>query len=171
MVKNNQKVLIYGYGNPGRQDDALGIELAEKIEHWAAENGYCFVETEISYQLNIEDAVVISDKDLVIFADASGEDIDDFLLTGVNADSKVEFTMHQVTPAFVKYLCNEIYGYVPETYQLHIKGYKWEFMKGLTKKAGENLNKAAQFLENYLVKRINGKCDEMILANQFTHKT
>ena len=61
-----KKVLIYGYGNPGRQDDALGILLVEKMELWAKENGLGFIDFDSNYQLNIEDAMAISEYDIVI---------------------------------------------------------------------------------------------------------
>lgn len=28
------KILIYGYGNPGRQDDGLGNEFIKRMEKW-----------------------------------------------------------------------------------------------------------------------------------------
>ena len=33
------RILIYGYGNPGRQDDGLGIRLSEELENWAHQQG------------------------------------------------------------------------------------------------------------------------------------
>ena len=77
------QILIYGYGNPGREDDGLGIELVNKLEGWAAENQLSDIEFDNNYQLNIEDAEVISQKDLVIFADASEEEIEDFCFSVV----------------------------------------------------------------------------------------
>jgi Ni,Fe-hydrogenase maturation factor len=149
------KILIYGYGNPGRQDDVLGIKLADIICDWAARNHYNFIETDCNYQLNIEDASIIQDKNLVIFADASQEMTDDFLFTKVNPDSKVDFTMHHVRPEYIQYLCNEIYQKTPESFLLHIKGYQWEFMGELTGKAQTNLNEAAEFLKLFLKQRIS----------------
>ena len=70
--------------------------------------------------------------DIVIFADASIEEIDDFIFTKVNPDnSTIEFTMHAVSPAFVLDLCRKLYGKCPETYLIHIKGYEWEFEEKL----------------------------------------
>ena len=44
-------ILIYGYGNPGRQDDALGIMLAGEIESWKNERGISSVEIDMNYSL------------------------------------------------------------------------------------------------------------------------
>jgi len=65
------KTLVYGYGNPGRQDDALGILLAERVERWLTMHPVEGVVTDSNYQLNIEDAATIAAFDRVIFADAS----------------------------------------------------------------------------------------------------
>jgi len=64
------QILIYGFGNPGREDDGLGIELARRLEDWSKKSGLPGITFDSNYQLNIEDAEVISEKDLVIFADA-----------------------------------------------------------------------------------------------------
>ncbi len=107
------QLLVYGYGNPGRQDDGLGIELARKLEEWAAESGLDNVEFENNYQLNIEDAEAISSKDLVIFADASKEDIEDFCLSRVDGSGKLSFTTHAASPAYVLELCKELFQKEP----------------------------------------------------------
>ena len=144
------KILVYGYGNPGRQDDALGLKLAEEVHIWAEKLGYDFIQTDSNYQLNIEDASTVNGSDLVIFADASKEDITDFKFTLLSPDPKVDFTMHHVSPAFILQLCNEIYGQIPETYLLHIKGYQWDFMGDITPEAEINFKKALEYTKNYL---------------------
>ena len=143
-----KKILIYGYGNPGRQDDALGVLLAEKLDLWAKENGLKSMEFDSNYQLNIEDALTISEYDTVIFADASIEDIPDFAVTRVEPCQKTEFTMHAMAPEFVLHLCQSLYSKFPNTFLLHIKGYEFEFLGELTKQARENLNDALLFLKN-----------------------
>jgi len=134
------RCLAYGYGNPGRQDDGLGILLVEKWEKWALDNGIRHIDFEYNYQLNIEDALTISEYDQVIFADASVEDIEDVQLTKVKPTQRTEFTMHAMHPGFILHLCNKLYGKTPETYLLSIKGYEFEFIEEITQKAQVNLN-------------------------------
>ena len=143
-----KKTLIYGYGNPGRQDDALGILLVEHMERWAKENGHDSMDFDSNYQLNIEDALAISEYDIVIFADASIEDISDFVLTRVEPSQKTEFTMHAMNPEFVLHLCQSLYNKFPETYLVHLKGYEFEFLGKLTQKAEKNLNAALLQLQH-----------------------
>jgi hydrogenase maturation protease len=150
------KVLIYGYGNPGRRDDGLGIRLVEKIGEWCKEKGWKNIDFDSNYQLNIEDAELISNYDIVIFADASTEDMEHCRLSKVNpSEARIEFTMHAVSPAFVLSLCNDIFKKHPETYLLHIKGYEWNFKEGISNKAKENLNIALKTIEDFLSENIN----------------
>jgi hydrogenase maturation protease len=149
-IKN---ILLYGFGNPGRQDDGLGNEFVEEMKIWITENKIKNVEFDSNYQLNIEDADTISNKDIVVFIDATIEDIDNFYVDEVDPSSaKVEFTMHAVSPAFVVNLCNDIYNKFPKCYLVHIKGYEWDFAEGLTDQARENLNKAIAYIKDRILK-------------------
>ncbi|NTV84479.1 MAG: hypothetical protein HGA23_09305, partial [Bacteroidales bacterium] len=103
-----------------------------------------------NYQLNIEDAEAISVNDLVIFADASTEDIEDFIFTEVSGERDVAFTTHAASPGYIVKLCNDLFGKCPKVHLLHIKGYQWEFKEGLSEKAELNLQKALTFMTNYL---------------------
>jgi len=141
-----KKILIFGYGNPGRQDDALGIALADEIEQWSKKNMLNFISFETNYQLNIEDALLISEYDLVIFADASMEEMPHFAVTNVIPNQKAEFSMHAMSPQFVLHLCQKLYNKYPVVYLLHIKGYEYEFLDHLSQKAKENLGMAVGFL-------------------------
>ena len=144
------KILIYGYGNPGRQDDVLGILLTQRLDIWVSENNIEGVEFDNNYQLNIEDAAAIAQKDLVIFADASEEDIEDFCLSRVDGSSKVSFTTHAASPGYIVQLCKELFHKEPLVLLLHIKGYEWDFQEGLSEKAQENLDQALTYMQSLL---------------------
>ena len=73
QVNKEPRILIFGYGNPGRQDDGLGVAIAERIEGWARQVSQTNIEVDSNYQLNIEDASNISEHDIVYFVDASKE--------------------------------------------------------------------------------------------------
>ncbi len=139
--------MVYGYGNPGRMDDGLGAELVNALEQWAKENNFDNIEFDSNYQLNIEDAYDISTKDMVVFVDASQEDIEDFVLTKVDEKSKLSFTSHEASPGYIYYLSKKLFNKSPETFLLHIKGYKWDFQQGLSENAKQNLNKAIAYMK------------------------
>jgi len=148
----DKSILIYAYGNPGRQDDGLGNRLVELLEPWISENGLNNVELDSNFQLNIEDADNIREKDIVVFVDASILDIEDFQFDVVEpSEGRSEFSMHSASPAYVLALCNKLYNKFPETYILQIKGYEWEFQEGLSERAAKNLESAVSFLKDRIV--------------------
>lgn len=146
-----KKILVYGYGNPGRQDDGLGVSLAKMIEVWGTSNHINNITVDTNYQLNIEDAYNLNLYDYVIFIDATKEAIDSYLFNSIAPVLNTNFTMHAVSPGFVLGLCKELYQQNPPAYVLGIKGYEWKFMAELSKKAEKNLNKAFTFLTEKII--------------------
>jgi len=133
---------VYGFGNPGRQDDGLGPMIIDKLE---TEN-IAGITTDSNYQLNIEDADNISGSDIVIFVDASIDADEPFSFKRIEPSAEITFTTHSMSPESVIALCGDIYGRVPESYVLAIRGYEWEMFEGLTEKAMKNFNEAYRFL-------------------------
>lgn len=148
------RILVYGYGNPGRQDDALGCECAALIQNWRVSRGLETLSTDENYQLNIEDAHKLIDYDLIIFCDASITDIEEYKMEEVVPDLTTDFSMHSVTPAFVVALGNKLFGKYPQTYQLHIKAYEFGFMNKMTPAAERNLLSAFDFLKDFIEKEL-----------------
>ena len=146
------KVLIYGYGNPGRQDDGLGNAFVNRIRAWVAIEGLHDFFFDSNYQLNIEDAEAIADMDLVIFVDASEEEIDNFCLSKVDGTSEVSFTTHAASPGYIVKLCEELFNKKPLVLLLHIKGYEWEFKEGISEKASANLEVALLYMKKKLLR-------------------
>jgi len=147
---SEHRILIYGYGNPGRQDDGLGNAFVEKMQEWSEKEGIQGIYFDSNYQLNIEDAADVIQNDLTVFVDASTEDIEDFIFTPVDASTHVTFTTHAASPGYIVHLCREIYKKTPVTYLLHIKGYEWDFKEGLSDKAKSNLEKAVESMKEKL---------------------
>jgi hydrogenase maturation protease len=151
-LADSLKILVYGFGNPGRKDDGLGPAFADKVGEWAKNSGIRWIDTDSNYQLNIEDAYTIQDYDIVIYADASKEDIDHFLIDRVSPSGKTAFNTHSVSPGFVLDLCRRLYAKDPLIFLLHLKGYEYDLEEGLTPRAEENINIAFEFLEKALIK-------------------
>ncbi len=140
-MKNNT-LFIYGFGNPGRQDDGLGPAIIEKLDN----DGIPGITTDCNYQLNIEDAHNISQSKTVIFVDASVNADEPFTFTKIGPSADITFTTHTMSPESVLALCSEIYSRTPDAYVLAIRGYEWEFKEGLSPKAAKNFNEAYGFL-------------------------
>ena len=131
------KILIFGFGNPGRQDDGLGIALVDHLQK--LDLPHCTFEQ--NYQLNAEDALLISEYETVIFADASVA-VESVALTEIEPSHEIGFTTHSMHPASVVALCNELYGKFPKCYLLEMRGFEWEMKEGLSEEAEKVLQMA-----------------------------
>jgi hydrogenase maturation protease len=159
-MEKHKKVLIYGIGNPSKQDDAIGIAFTELIQKWVNDIYYSCIDVDSNYQLNIEDAALISKYDLVIFADASMEDINEFKFDKLKPRKRVEPSMHSVSPEFVLYLANEMFHNYPEAYVLQIKGYDFNLDEDMTQQAKINMYHAFRDITIWLEKQILAPCME-----------
>ena len=144
------KILIYAFGNPGRMDDGLGNEFVNQIEYWAKQQGLHYIDFDSNYQLNIEDAETVTHYDIVLFVDASTEEIENFCFTEVDGKKDVAFTSHAASPGFIVNLCHTVFKKYPQVFLLHIKGYEWEFREGLTSRAKKNLSDAVEDVKKKL---------------------
>jgi len=59
--------LIFGWGNPSRGDDALGPLFIERIESLGLPGVECLTD----FQLQVENALDIQDRQCILFVDAS----------------------------------------------------------------------------------------------------
>jgi hydrogenase maturation protease len=137
-MSSQPRILVLGYGNPGRQDDGLGPAAAEAIERWNLPG----VDVESSYLLNIEDAATAAEHDVILFVDAAAEGPEPFDLRPVEPGATMAFTSHIVQPATILAICRQCYGRTPRAWLLAIRGYDFELMEGLTERASTNLEKA-----------------------------
>jgi len=144
-------ILIYGYGNPGRQDDGVGVAFAESLRHWAAAENLANLSFEVNYQLVPEDALTLAAVDIVIFADASGEEgIDAYAFSPLTPVDTIAFTTHAMTPESILALCEELYDKNPKAFLMRLRGYSWEPAATTTEKAGENVTAALAFIKPHL---------------------
>ncbi len=141
------RVLLIGYGNPGRQDDGLGPRLAERI----AAAGLPGVDVDSDYQLTVEDAHAAAACTAVVFADAAVNGPEPFSLQPVAGDATPGFTSHGVEPAEVVGLARQLFGSGVQGYALAIRGYAFDtFEEKLTERAAANLDAAAAFITSRL---------------------
>lgn len=131
------KTILIGIGNDGRGDDALGWLFANRFSD---NNG---LEVAYRYQLQIEDAALISQFDCVVFVDASLQEIaSGFSFQECLPMASVHFSTHRLEPATVLWLAREVYQAAPLGYVLAIQGYEWGLGQGLSVAAAQNLEKA-----------------------------
>lgn len=137
-------MLLIGIGNSSRRDDGLGWAFLDRIKKILPPG----VELIYKYQLNIEDAEVISKTDSVIFIDAfSGELENGFSYENCMPIDSFEFTTHALSPGVIVSLCKNLYDIEPDAYVLKIQGSEWELKDGLSPLAKKNLEKSMAFFE------------------------
>ena len=140
------ETLLVGIGNSGRSDDGLGWAFLDRIQQEAVFGG----RVEYRYQLQVEDAALISDVEHVIFIDSyHGELPNGFQLTRCEPSREFAFTTHVLPPGAVLSLCQDLYGRVPRADALMIQGTSWDLRIGMSPEAERRLENALQFFESY----------------------
>jgi hydrogenase maturation protease len=144
---NDPSSLIYGIGNVGRQDDGLGWAFIDRIE---ASQPPPRAVLHRNYQLNLEDADLISEFARVLFVDATKDPaVSSFSLTRPEPKLDFSFTSHAISVPSILATAKQCFGYLPEVYLLAIRGYEWELQMGLTAPAEQNLGESVKFVSAY----------------------
>lgn len=132
--------LIYGIGNVGRQDDGLGWAFVDRLE---ARGAWPNSALERTYQLQLEDAELISSKKRVLFVDATKDpSVTSFALSRPQPKIDFSFTSHALSIPSIMATCEQCFQSLPEVYVLAIRGFEFEFGIGLTQQASNNLDAA-----------------------------
>ena len=152
-------MLIIGYGNPGRSDDAIGQLLAEKIE----EKKLPGVSVEMAFQPNIEDAADIACHETVIFMDAAQSGPEPFAMRRLRPARSVAFSSHIVALDTILAICRDSFGRSPDAFLLAVRGYEFGFGEKLTVAAEANFEKALSFAVSFISSTLHeekGETDE-----------
>jgi hydrogenase maturation protease len=144
MTLEKKKVLIIGYGNPGRLDDGLGPEFADRVGKLGIEG----VTVDSNYQLAVEDAAAIAEHDFVVFADADTSGPEPFHFERVIPESHMSFSSHSISADALMAMAEDLLSSRAKAYMLGIRGYEFnEFGERISPKAMQNLGEALSFLK------------------------
>lgn len=140
------KLLLFGYGNPGRGDDALGPLLIERVNQLRLAGIICLVDM----QLLIEHATDLTGFDQIIFADADMSCREPFEYSAVHAEKDDSYTSHALTPAALLHVYQHIrQGAAPPAFLLRIRGYRFELGDALSTQAEKNLSAAIRKIQQW----------------------
>lgn len=143
-------VLIFAYGNLSRGDDALGPLLLEHLETSATPLLHS-VDILTDFQLQIEHALDLESRDLVLFIDASVACQHAYDFTELEPAFDHTYTTHAMSPAAVLAVYQSIKKHMPPPcFLLSIKGEHFELGESLSVAAEQHLLQAAQFAEQLL---------------------
>ena len=142
--EETKDILIIGIGNSGRSDDGLGWLLLDAIK-----KKFCNVDFQYRYQLQIEDAELLSHYTTVIFVDATKEPVKNgFFFKSCRPNNGLGLTSHMLEPETILWLENKLYKTMPATFILGIEGKEWGLSLTPSERGLSNLNTAIDFLEN-----------------------
>lgn len=134
------RVLVLGYGNPGRLDDGIGSAVASAVEAMGLPGVVC----ESDYQLNIEHAEMIAGFDEAVFADATVEGEAPFYFRALPDSGGPEFTTHAMSPGAVVALARGAFGWRGRAWLLGVRGERFnDYREGLSPIASANVRAAA----------------------------
>ncbi len=147
MTGTGKKVLVFGYGNPGRLDDGLGPRFAEEMEKLGVDG----VTVDSNYQLSVEDAATVAEHDYVVFVDAAVSGPEPFHFEHVVPKAHMSFSSHSISADALMAMAEDLLSSRAEAYMLGIRGYEFnEFGEGISSKAMENLEEALAFIKQAL---------------------
>ena len=145
-------ILIFAYGNPSRGDDALGpamFELLEKNKKESSELDKIDLLTD--YQLQIEHAVDLEQRECVLFIDASVSASAPYEFHQLHAERDDSYTTHAMSPVAVLDVYRKInQRNPPPSYMFSIRGYEFGLGQAITEQANINLQQGYEFIKRLL---------------------
>jgi hydrogenase maturation protease len=142
---NDSGTILFGIGNCGRSDDGLGWAFIDRLQQETTFTG----QIEYRYQLQVEDAALISNARQVVFVDSyHGSLPNGFQLVRCEPSREFEFTTHVLRPEAVLCLCRDLYGSLPRADVLLIQGHSWELQTGMSPDAERHLENALRFFKD-----------------------
>ncbi|MBU3697512.1 hydrogenase maturation protease [Dechloromonas sp.] len=119
-------VAVFCIGNPSRGDDALGPFICGELEKWP-EIGNGQVELIEDFQLQIEHALDLVGRQLVLFIDAATTTQAPFDFRRIFASTAVAHTSHALLPeAVLQVFCQTEGGKPPPAFVLGVRGESFE---------------------------------------------
>lgn len=150
-ASRSSDLLVFAYGNPSRGDDAVGPLLLEHLEKRTRNAGAYRIELIGDFQLQVEHALDLKGRDLVLFVDASVASPAPFDFSEIEPRRDNSYTSHAMTPQSVL----DVYGKIlrsqpPPSFLLSIRGESFELGASLSSAAREHLDAACTFVDRLL---------------------
>ena len=143
-------VLIFTYGNPSRGDDALGPAMFDMLEsHKRNSSNLNDVDLLTDFQLQIEHAVDLEDRECILFIDAGVSCPEPFELHQLRPERDDSFTTHAMSPGAVLSVYQQINSSEPPpAYLLTIRAYEFGLGLPMSEAATENLHNAFKYISS-----------------------
>ena len=140
-------VLVFGWGNPSRGDDALGPLFVERVEALDLPGVECLTD----FQLQVEHALDLHGRRLVLFVDASVDAAAPFEVSQVVPARDESFTSHAMSPRSVlQVYCDLEDEEPPPAWLLAIRGERFELGEPLSPAAADGLEAAVAWVSEWI---------------------
>jgi hydrogenase maturation protease len=138
-------VLLIGYGNDLRGDDAAGRVVAAQFAQRADGD----IEVRSVHQLTPDLAAVMAEYDRVIFVDACSEPLDaEVRVRRVEPDSSTRaIGAHMSSPSALLGLAQALYGRRPDTWAIDIAASDFDLREGLSSRTEAAVDAAVRMVE------------------------
>jgi len=140
-------VLIFGWGNPSRGDDALGPLFIDRIAALQLPDVECLTD----FQLQVEHALDLEGRRRILFVDASLDAAAPFSVQLLEPARDASFTTHAMTPEAVMHVYLELHDEAPPPCTLlAIRGERFELGEEVSPAAAGHLDAALAWARNWL---------------------
>lgn len=141
-------ILVFGWGNPARGDDALGPLFVDAVEAMGLPGVECLTD----FQLQVEHALDLEGRSRVLFVDASVDAPDPFGVAPLRARRDDSFTTHAMTPQAVLQVYRDLRGEPPPAWLLGMRGERWALGDPLSASARRHLDAALHWARHWLTR-------------------
>jgi len=142
-------ILVFGWGNPSRGDDALGPLFVERI----AALGLSSVSTLQDYQLQIEHALDLAGRQRILFVDAGATTPPPFTISrlALSDEPSAQIFSHALSPLGLLHTFTTFYDAPPPpAFLLEIRGENFALGAPLSAAAQRHLAAALSWAEKWL---------------------
>lgn len=147
-------ILILACGNPSRGDDALGPLFLERLEAMRGRYGWDDLELLTDFQLQIEHAIDLEDRALVLFVDADVSCPPPYRFSRLQPASDASYTSHALSPAAVLHVYTQVHHTAPPpAFQLAIRGEHFTLGDPLSAAAEAHLAAALEWVARLPARR------------------
>jgi len=143
------RLVVLGWGNDARGDDALGPLLTRRLVER-------FPDLDVieDYQLQIEHALDLEGFDAALFIDAARHLVEPFAFREIGPSATRTPTTHALTPeAVLQVYADVLRRAPPPAFLLALRGTSFELGEGLSAGGAEALARASDFCEALLASR------------------
>ena len=147
-------VVVFAVGNPSRGDDAIGPVICGRLAKWLENEGLTErVELIEDFQLNIEHALDLQGRELVLFIDAGQNTPTPFIFARIYPSTATAHTTHALPPEAVLQVYRQMEDKEPPpSFVLCVRGEGFELGADLTPAAMAGIEAAMDLLERLIQK-------------------